>query len=76
MGECRRHAPQPAFEAVIEAAVAAVVNAARFESGVAPRGQREDMDGAANRIRTWPMTYEDDWCGEFQAAPGKGPSFV
>ncbi len=75
-GECRRQAPRPAFEASVEASAMFADNGA-WRPEDKNQTERPEVSGQWVRtLRLWPGTWPDDWCGEFEVAPGKGPGFV
>jgi hypothetical protein len=67
-GRCRRHAPQPANQAILFAAEAIIAVAdvlARHHGVTWP----EDFDAEATETSNaamFPRTYDDDWCGDWQ----------
>jgi hypothetical protein len=74
-GDCHRHAPRSAMEGplVIASIQRALGSLAIYADD--PRGSW-DVDAISDRFTAWPAVHNDDFCGEFVVAAGKGPSFV
>jgi hypothetical protein len=60
-GDCHRHAPRPTTEAIV--VLGGVGRSDEDEATTEPAA-----DGG---IVLWPITYEDDFCGEFAPLTGR-----
>ena len=68
-GQCRRHAPQPANQAVLflgEAVIAIADLLSRQYELPWPADTDAEATETTN-VAMFPRTYDDDWCGDWDA---------
>lgn len=66
MGSCHRHAPRPTFEGPLIVAEL-VRDRGLVAITAADLSDRGDVEGWYRRMRAWPATGENEFCGEFAA---------